>query len=153
MKNKGFGLIQMLITIVILGFVGMAAYKSYFVSGGKNVEEAAKMYDAAAPDGNTAQSAVQNAGNSRPESVHTQKAKELEGKVFINSVVTAERAYEAVNGKFLYTGWTSSNQELGVNTAGNMYFKEFSVEKKPGSGFLVKVRGSGELAGVVLTSE
>ncbi|MCL1971451.1 MAG: hypothetical protein FWG57_00455 [Endomicrobia bacterium] len=142
MNNKGFGLVQLIITIVILAVVGIAAYKSYFTAGQQNLKEAEKMYD------NTGQAAV----GGKPESVHTRKAKELEGRVFINSVITALKVYEAVNGRFLYTDWTSESKELGVNTAGNQYFKEFSVEKS-GSGFLVKVRGSGELEGVVLTSE
>ncbi|MCL2144777.1 MAG: hypothetical protein FWH43_04715 [Endomicrobia bacterium] len=146
MDNKGFGLIQMLISLIILGTLGITAYKSYFASGQKNLKEAENVYGNAVPEPVPAQIL-------KTESVHTRKAKELEGRVFINSVVTAEKTYEAVNGKYLYTGWTSSNRELGVSASGNQYFKEFSVEKKAGGGFIVKVRGSGELEGVILTSE
>ncbi|MDR1194982.1 MAG: hypothetical protein LBL00_00725 [Endomicrobium sp.] len=146
MKNNGFGIVQLLITIVILGMIGMAAYKSYFLSGQKSIEESGKIYDS------VEQPAAQKTGN-KAESVHTRKAKELEGRVFINSVVTAERTYEAVNGHFVYTGWTSESKELGINARGNEYFKEFSIDKKQDGGFLVKVKGSGELEGVILTSE
>jgi Tfp pilus assembly protein PilE len=148
MKNKGFGLIQLLITVFILGIIGTLAYKSYFGAGQKNLEESAKAYENTVPE----QPAAVNNG-AKPESVHTRKAKEVEGRVFINTVVTAERAHEAVNGGFLYTGWTSANRGLGVSTAGNQYFKEFCVEKKAGGGFIVKVKGSGELEGVILASE
>ncbi len=125
MNNKGFGVIEILIVIVVLGVIGIAAFKNY--------------------GGNTVQSA-------KTGERQIQKSKELEGKMFINSLVNAEKTYYALNGRYVYTGWANSNAALGINTSGNSYFKEFAVEKN-GDGFIVKVKGSKELEGVILTSE
>lgn len=143
----------MLIGIIVLGTVGIFAYKSYFASGQKALQDTEGVYEEHAAPATAVPLEVQNQPAAKTESIHARKAKELEGKTFIGSVITAERTYEAVNGGFLYTGWTSANKELGINTAANQYFKEFSVEKKAGGGFIVKVRGSGELEGIILTSE
>lgn len=149
MKNKGFGLIQLLISIVVLITAGMFAYKRYFSAGEKTLKEVPAVYTENMPQDSSRQSVTP----AKTESVHARKAKELEGRTFISSVITAERAYEAVNGRFFYTGWVSESKDLGINTRGNQYFKDFLVEKKDGGGFVVKVRGSGELEGVILTSE
>jgi Tfp pilus assembly protein PilE len=125
MNDKGFGFIEILLALVILCALGFAAFKNYAGKTG----EAAK----AAP-------------------AEAQKAKELEGKIFIASVVNAEKTYYALNGGYVYTGWTKSNAELQINAGENRYFKEFLVEKS-GNFFIVKARGSGDLEGVVLSSE
>jgi len=125
-NNKGFGIIQILITLVVLAFVGAFAFKSYV--------------------GNT-QTAVKTGVE------ESRKVKELEGKLFLASVVRAEKTHHALNSSYVYTGWTASNAQLGISTAGNKYFKEFAVEKTPSGGFIVKVKGSGEMEGVELTAD
>lgn len=148
MKNQGLGLIEFIIIATFIALAGIFSYKAYFAPGEKAVSETEKIYE------NTEQNAALSAAapSVKAESVHARKAKELEGKIFIDSVISAQRAYEAVNGRFFYTGWTRESRELGINTKGNRYFKEFSVERKAG-GFIVKVKGSGELEGIILSSE
>jgi Tfp pilus assembly protein PilE len=151
LNNKGFGFAQILIVLVILGTAGILAFKNYYAAGQKTLKESEKLYEEQQP----AQNFIAASGNTvmPSESVHVRKAKELEGKVFLSSIMTAERTYEAVNGSFFYTGWTKSSPELGITSMGNQYFKEFTVEKKSRGGFTVKVRGSGELEGIILTSD
>lgn len=125
-NNKGFGFIEILIVIAVLGIAGIFAFKMYM--------------------GNTQIAAREGA-------IQPQKAKELEGRVFMGSVVNAEKLYNAANGKYFYTGWSSASAELGISASGNQYFKEFAVEKTKTGGFMVKVRGSGELEGIELISD
>lgn len=126
MNNKGFTIAQLLIALLIMGTVLLFAMKSY---SGKS-----------------------------ETAVHTgieqsQKAKELEGKLFMASIINAEKTHFALNNNYAYTDWTANSPELGLSSSGNTYFKKFAVQKTPSGGFIVKVRGSGELEGVELVSE
>ncbi|MDR1941629.1 MAG: prepilin-type N-terminal cleavage/methylation domain-containing protein [Endomicrobium sp.] len=124
-NNNGFGIVEILIVIVILSLGGIFAFKSYT---GKTIE--------------TAKTGIEQ----------SKQAKELEGRLFISALVNAEKMYYALNGQYVYTSWTASNAQLGINSFANVYFKEFAVEKSADGEFKVKVRGSGDLEGVELSS-
>ena len=147
--NRGFGAVQMLLSLVIICVLGIVLFKSYFAVSNKSSAEAEKLYESAAP-----QASMQAAGNA-PQSADSniQRAKELEGKVFMANIINAEKTYQAANGSYSYSGWTQSMGEIGVDSSGNQYFKDFAVEKTADGGFIVKVKGSGALQDVELVSE
>jgi len=148
-ESRGFGALQILLSLVIVCILGIVLFKGYFAVSSKSVSEAEKLYDDGSPQ--TSVQAADNAAQSVDSSI--ERAKELEGKVFMAGIINAEKTYRAVNGSYAYSGWTQSLGEIGIDSSGNQYFKDFAVEKTADGGFIVKVKGSGALKDVELVSE
>jgi prepilin-type N-terminal cleavage/methylation domain-containing protein len=75
------------------------------------------------------------------------RAMAAEGAALVGSVRTAERVYYSEHGKY-----TDDKTKLGIDTTGNKYFKEYTVELTGGgTGFRASTTGTGEAEGITVT--
>jgi len=58
---------------------------------------------------------------------NVKKAMASEGAALVGSIRTGERVYYAENGQYLPIAKTTSNKDICVDTAGNTFFKTFTV--------------------------
>jgi len=85
---------------------------------------------------------------------NVKKAMASEGAALVGSVRTGERVYFAENGAYLAIADTTFNAEIGVDTAGNKYFKTFTVTcTDPAVDFSASTSGDagGSAAGITVT--
>jgi len=66
------------------------------------------------------------------------KARAAEGAALLGSVLTAEKVYYAE-----YKSYTDDQDELGVDTTGNKYFKAYDVTDKADDSFKAETIGTG----------
>ena len=75
------------------------------------------------------------------------KAMAAEGAALLGSVRTAERIYYAEHGVY-----TDDKTKLGIDTAGNKYFTDYTVTLSGGgTGFTASTTGTGDAAGITVT--
>ncbi len=74
------------------------------------------------------------------------KAMASEGAALLGSVLTAQRIYYAE-----HTTYTSTKSDLGIDTAGNKYFTDYSLSGVSADGFTATTTGTGGAAGVTVT--
>ncbi len=74
------------------------------------------------------------------------KAMASEGAALLGAVLTAQRIYYAEN-----NAYTSTKSALGVDTAGNKYFTDYSITSADASGFTATTSGTGSASGVTVT--
>ncbi len=75
------------------------------------------------------------------------RAMASEGAALLGSVRTAERVYYAEHGRY-----TDDKTKLGIDTTGNKYFIDYTVELTGGgTGFTASTTGTGDAAGITVT--
>ncbi|MCX7704832.1 MAG: prepilin-type N-terminal cleavage/methylation domain-containing protein [bacterium] len=74
------------------------------------------------------------------------KAMASEGAALLGSVLTAQRIYYAEHNVY-----TTNKTVLGVDTAGNKYFTDYTVSSADANGFTASTTGTGTAAGVTVT--
>ncbi|MCM8825077.1 MAG: prepilin-type N-terminal cleavage/methylation domain-containing protein, partial [Candidatus Omnitrophica bacterium] len=74
------------------------------------------------------------------------KAMASEGAALLGSVLTAQRIYYAENNTY-----TTTKANLGVDTIGNKYFTDYTVNSADANGFTASTTGTGAADGVTVT--
>jgi len=70
-----------------------------------------------------------------------------EGAALLGSVRTAERVYYSEHGRY-----TDDKTQLGIDTTGNKYFKDYTVTLSGGgTGFTASTTGTGDATGITVT--
>lgn len=74
------------------------------------------------------------------------RARASEGAALLGSVLTGERVYYAE-----YTTYTTNQDNLGIDTTGNKYFKTYDVTAASATGFTAETIGTGAASTIQVT--
>ncbi|MCL2334961.1 MAG: hypothetical protein FWC57_02735, partial [Endomicrobia bacterium] len=96
----------MLVTLVIIGILGILIFKSYFTASSRSVAEAEKVYETVAPQASAQTKNDAPEVNQPQVNANIERAKELEGNVFMAAIINAEKMHYVESGNYAYTGWT-----------------------------------------------